>query len=36
MEEGNHEALLARRGVYHRLYQMQFDVDRGLEVADEA
>lgn len=36
VEEGNHEALLARRGVYHRLYQMQFDVDRGLEVADEA
>jgi len=24
VEEGSHEALLARRGVYHRLYQLQY------------
>jgi ABC-type multidrug transport system fused ATPase/permease subunit len=24
VEEGSHDALLARRGVYHRLYQLQY------------
>ncbi len=31
-EDGRHEELVAKGGVYHRLHNMQFDVDRGLEV----
>ncbi|MCA1905380.1 MAG: lipid A export permease/ATP-binding protein MsbA [Desulfarculus sp.] len=30
VEEGRHQDLLARGGLYHRLHQMQFAVDRGL------
>lgn len=33
VEQGQHQDLLAQGGLYHRLYQMQFAVDRGLEVA---
>ncbi len=33
VEEGKHQQLLDQGGVYRRLYQMQFVVDRGLEVA---
>jgi subfamily B ATP-binding cassette protein MsbA len=33
VEEGRHEELLALRGQYHRLHQMQFAVDSGMEVA---
>ena len=29
VEEGNHEMLLARRGVYHRLYQLQYRAQEG-------
>jgi subfamily B ATP-binding cassette protein MsbA len=32
VEDGRHEELVAKEGVYHRLHNMQFDVDRGLEV----
>lgn len=35
VEEGNHESLLKLGGVYHRLYQMQFDVDQGIGAGDE-
>jgi len=31
VEEGRHEELLALKGQYHRLHQMQFAVDSGLE-----
>ncbi len=30
VEEGSHEQLLARGGLYSRLYQMQFTVDQGM------
>jgi subfamily B ATP-binding cassette protein MsbA len=30
VEEGRHQDLMARGGLYHRLHQMQFAVDRGL------
>jgi len=33
VEEGGHQDLLARGGLYHRLHQMQFAVDRGLGLA---
>jgi ATP-binding cassette subfamily B protein len=29
VEEGSHEVLLARRGVYHRLYQLQYRAQEG-------
>lgn len=29
VEEGDHRSLLARRGVYHRLYELQFDAAAG-------
>ena len=32
VEDGRHEELVAKDGVYRRLHNMQFDVDRGLEV----
>jgi subfamily B ATP-binding cassette protein MsbA len=32
VEDGRHEELVAKEGVYRRLHNMQFDVDRGLEV----
>lgn len=35
VEEGTHDELLALGGGYHRLYNMQFQVDRGLGAAHE-
>jgi ABC-type multidrug transport system fused ATPase/permease subunit len=34
VEEGNHEALLAKKGEYFRLYNLQFK-DEGNDVKDE-
>jgi len=36
VEEGNHEILLARRGVYHRLYQLQYRAQEGPALAPQA
>jgi subfamily B ATP-binding cassette protein MsbA len=33
VEEGRHQELLEKDGAYARLHRMQFDVDKGLEVA---
>jgi subfamily B ATP-binding cassette protein MsbA len=33
VEQGQHQELLEKDGAYARLYRMQFDVDKGLEVA---
>ncbi|MEW5724216.1 MAG: ABC transporter transmembrane domain-containing protein [Thermodesulfobacteriota bacterium] len=32
IEEGDHDALMALGGEYHRLYEMQFKVDDGLDI----
>jgi ABC-type multidrug transport system fused ATPase/permease subunit len=36
VEEGSHEVLLARRGVYHRLYELQYRQQEGLGVTPPA
>ncbi|HBZ72070.1 MAG TPA: hypothetical protein DEP35_21020, partial [Deltaproteobacteria bacterium] len=36
VEEGSHEALLGRRGVYHRLYQLQYRQQEGPVAAPPA
>ncbi|HKE12017.1 MAG TPA: hypothetical protein VKE73_10640, partial [Myxococcota bacterium] len=36
VEEGNHEMLLARRGVYHRLYQLQYRAQEARALAPQA
>jgi ATP-binding cassette subfamily B protein len=30
-EAGTHQELLAARGIYHRLYQLQFESNAGIE-----
>jgi subfamily B ATP-binding cassette protein MsbA len=36
VEEGNHETLLERDGEYRRLYDIQFQVDDGIDLGDQA
>jgi ATP-binding cassette, subfamily B, multidrug efflux pump len=33
-ESGTHRELLAARGIYHRLYQLQFEVEKVEEVEE--